>query len=284
MARGKVGVEYFMGKKLNISTLSAIDFYIFYKSKISFPLFYYTQKKLPPLHKFRFTDLITVGDSSEFDYSNCFIYTTSMTPQNFNHLKFDFISPDTPKSFDLFFFEHPIAPMTFRIGGCNISLFYFSEKFFSSEIILWDQSTVVIGEGVTCNHCRIESINSILTIGLDSMLSDYIFFQCSDQHGIVEMENISILPVSKNYIHIGRHVWIGRKSLILKNTTIGSGSIIGAGALVTKSCPRLSIMAGNPAKIIKENRSWSRSRSEITENERRLLIEISKSDFDTHQL
>lgn len=46
-------------------------------------------------------------------------------------------------------------------------------------------------------------------------------------------------------------VWVGTRSIILKNVKIGYGSIIAAGSVVTKSIPPMSIAAGNPAKVVK---------------------------------
>ena len=46
-------------------------------------------------------------------------------------------------------------------------------------------------------------------------------------------------------------VWIGFNSIILKGVTIGKGAIIAAGSVVTKDIPPFSMVAGNPAKIIK---------------------------------
>lgn len=52
-------------------------------------------------------------------------------------------------------------------------------------------------------------------------------------------------------IIVGDDVWIGEKAIILKSVVVGNGSIIGAGSVVTKDVPPLSIVAGNPAKVIK---------------------------------
>lgn len=46
-------------------------------------------------------------------------------------------------------------------------------------------------------------------------------------------------------------VWIGSRVTILPGVTVGKGAIIGASAVVTKDIPDYSIVAGNPARIIK---------------------------------
>jgi acetyltransferase-like isoleucine patch superfamily enzyme len=57
---------------------------------------------------------------------------------------------------------------------------------------------------------------------------------------------------SKGGVTIGHDVWIGKDALILSGVTIGNGAIIGAGAVVTKNVEPYSIVAGNPAKMIKK--------------------------------
>ena len=49
-------------------------------------------------------------------------------------------------------------------------------------------------------------------------------------------------------------VWIGSRVTILPGVTIGQGCIIGASAVVTKSCPPYSIVAGNPAVVVKSRK------------------------------
>ena len=46
-------------------------------------------------------------------------------------------------------------------------------------------------------------------------------------------------------------VWIGAHAIILGPITIGENSIIGAGSVVVKDVPANSVVAGNPAKVIK---------------------------------
>lgn len=58
-------------------------------------------------------------------------------------------------------------------------------------------------------------------------------------------------------ITIGNHVWIGMRAIILNGVTIGDGAIVGAGSIVTKDVPRNSVVAGNPARVVKSDVVWS---------------------------
>ena len=48
------------------------------------------------------------------------------------------------------------------------------------------------------------------------------------------------------------NVWIGQYCTILKGVRIGKGSIVATRAVVTKDVPPYSIVAGNPAKVVKK--------------------------------
>lgn len=52
-------------------------------------------------------------------------------------------------------------------------------------------------------------------------------------------------------------VWIGCNVIVLSGVTIGTGSIIAAGSVVTKDVPPHSLVAGNPAKVIRETEPWN---------------------------
>ena len=53
-------------------------------------------------------------------------------------------------------------------------------------------------------------------------------------------------------VKIGDNVWIGMNAVILKGVTIGDNSVVAAGAVVTKSIPANTIVAGNPAVMVKK--------------------------------
>lgn len=50
---------------------------------------------------------------------------------------------------------------------------------------------------------------------------------------------------------IGNDVWIGGNSVICPGVNIGDGAVIGAGSVVTRDVPSYTVVAGNPAKVIK---------------------------------
>ena len=59
----------------------------------------------------------------------------------------------------------------------------------------------------------------------------------------------------ENRVIIGNDAWIGAGSIIMNGVTIGEGAIVGAGSIVTRDVPPFSVVAGNPARVIREIKS-----------------------------
>ena len=66
-----------------------------------------------------------------------------------------------------------------------------------------------------------------------------------------EGKNIAGYPKTKGNVVIGNDVWIGTETIIMSGVIIGDGAVIGARAVVTKNVPPYTIVAGNPAKVVK---------------------------------
>lgn len=63
-------------------------------------------------------------------------------------------------------------------------------------------------------------------------------------------------PAKGNYVRIADHVWIGANSIILKGVTIGENAVVAAGSIVTRDVPPNTLVAGAPAKIVKQIAGW----------------------------
>jgi len=126
-----------------------------------------------------------------------------------------------------------------------------------------------MGEGT-----RIRSANSI-KIGNEVMISDDVNIYDTDAHSLnyvlrhKEFVEVVILnnlikdakdvDIQSAPVVIEDHVWIGFNVAILKGVTIGKGAIIGAGSVVTQDVEPFTVVAGNPAKVVKELRQLSNS-------------------------
>ncbi|WP_328328912.1 acyltransferase [Kribbella sp. NBC_00382] len=73
-------------------------------------------------------------------------------------------------------------------------------------------------------------------------------------HGTTPDRPIHQQPHSSQGITVGDDVWIGSNAVILDGVTIGPHSIIGAGAVVTKNVDPWSVVAGNPARKLRDRR------------------------------
>lgn len=125
-----------------------------------------------------------------------------------------------------------------------------------------DGVSIVIGDGVTGGgrvHLFAAEDNSEIIIGDDCMFSSGIDVWCTDSHAICN-EDGEVLNQGRSVV-VGRHVWVGKDVKIGKNAQIADDSIVGWGSVVTSVFrqPR-SVIAGNPARIVKENVLWKRER------------------------
>jgi acetyltransferase-like isoleucine patch superfamily enzyme len=129
---------------------------------------------------------------------------------------------------------------------------------------LWiedNHCTIIIGKKTTIYGAGIAATepNSIIEIGERCLFAYDIDIRCGDSHSIIDLQSGKRINYAKN-IKIGNHVWIGAFVRILKGVQIGDESVVGIAAVVTKNVPRHCVVAGNPARVVKENIRWTEER------------------------
>lgn len=103
-----------------------------------------------------------------------------------------------------------------------------------------------IGERVYINQgCSIVATVSI-TIGDDCLIGDFTSIMDSTFHALSSVEPVKFDPVV-----IGNNVWIGRNCLVFPGISIGDNAVIGSGSVVTRTVAPNTLVAGNPAEVIK---------------------------------
>jgi acetyltransferase-like isoleucine patch superfamily enzyme len=129
-----------------------------------------------------------------------------------------------------------------------------------------------------CPGVRISAASGI-TIGDSCMMASSVYITDSDWHGIYDrLDYIG----SSAPVRVGNNVWIGDSAIVCKGVTIDDNSIIGAGSVVRKDIPANSIVAGNPAKVIREldTENPMRTRAEWFTDPEKLARDIIGIDKD----
>lgn len=113
---------------------------------------------------------------------------------------------------------------------------------FSSRLEIGDNSSLGINSVV----------QGKVVLGSNVMMGpEVLIYTQNHRHERTDIPMIEQGYEEEKEVTIGDDVWIGSRATILPGLSIGKGSIIGASAVVTKDVPEFSIVAGNPARVVK---------------------------------
>ena len=131
---------------------------------------------------------------------------------------------------------------TLRSCGRNVFI-NFGAVFYYPEVSIGDN--VTIGMYSTVHHCD---------FGNDVLVAEGCHFLSGAQYHDFCRTDIPMTQQEGRMkrIQVGSDVWIGTNATIMED--IGDGSIVGAGSVVTSRVEPYSIVAGNPAKLLKRRR------------------------------
>jgi carbonic anhydrase/acetyltransferase-like protein (isoleucine patch superfamily) len=120
---------------------------------------------------------------------------------------------------------------------------------------LGQQPEIVIGNRVSINYRNIISAAKSVRIGDDTMLAGEVLIFDNISHPVSPRRRLARESLRRDEaapVTIGRNVWVGVGAMILRGVTIGDNSVIAARSVVTKSVPPNCLVAGNPARVVKE--------------------------------
>ncbi|MBB1512582.1 acyltransferase [Tessaracoccus sp. MC1627] len=136
-----------------------------------------------------------------------------------------------------------------------------------------DCMLVTVGNGVIDigSNCWIGGAGSTaigavksVRIGSNVIISNHVHIYDNNNHPVDPGKRLlmtngahggrlwSWMEAEASPIIIEDNVWIGEFAMVLKGVTIGAGSVVAAHSVVTKSVPPYSIVAGNPARVVKQ--------------------------------
>lgn len=149
-----------------------------------------------------------------------------------------------------------VRPWYVTVFGSPIKLGAYSNVLGAGEsqvrLSVWsddeEKGGIAIGDYcLICPGVRISSAYNI-TIGDNCMFAHKAFITDADWHGVYDRVSIG----KREPINIEDNVWVGDSAIVCKGVTIGENSIVGAGAVVTSDVPQNTIVAGNPARIVRQ--------------------------------
>jgi acetyltransferase-like isoleucine patch superfamily enzyme len=139
-----------------------------------------------------------------------------------------------------------------RIIYTNLLLFGIIKKKadlkFQGAWVAGDKELIKLGENVSFGGNVLLHADAEIEIGDNTMIAyETILYTATHDYNDHPMWYKKI----RSPIKIGKHVWIGLRSIILPGVIVGDYSVIAAGSVVNANVPEGAIVAGNPARIIK---------------------------------
>jgi acetyltransferase-like isoleucine patch superfamily enzyme len=120
------------------------------------------------------------------------------------------------------------------------------------RILATNNSTISLKDGVRVGLYSILNGSDSITIGKHCLISGYVYIQTSmhnfkDKTTKVQNQGFSYAPIV-----LEDDTWLGTHVVIMPGIKIGAGGVVGSNAVVTKNVEAYQVVAGIPAKVIKE--------------------------------
>ena len=110
---------------------------------------------------------------------------------------------------------------------------------------------IEIGDWTTVGAHTFMFATTRITVGHNCLIAPFCYLLDND-HGTARGRLIREQPMATDAVRIGNDVWLGTGAIVTRGVTVNDGAIVGARSVVTHDVPAYAIVAGNPARVIRE--------------------------------
>src|SRR5437899_4344768 len=115
-----------------------------------------------------------------------------------------------------------------------------------------EQPVLEIGDHTYVGYQVTVSVGVRVSLGRHVLIANRVFLAGDDGHPLDPVARRNQPGSATGTIVVEDDAWIAESAIILKDVRIGQGAVVAAGAVVTADVPPFTVVAGNPARLVKE--------------------------------
>ncbi|MEO8378511.1 MAG: DapH/DapD/GlmU-related protein [Acidobacteriota bacterium] len=128
-----------------------------------------------------------------------------------------------------------------------------------SRVLFYEMTNVVVGEGTVLNAglTIYDEYEQRVTFGKRVAVATGVTIVASSNPNnsvLAEVPYVRDHLVRTDHVSVRDDAWLGTGAILLPGVEVGEGAVVGAGAVVTRSVEAYTVVAGNPARVIRSLR------------------------------
>ena len=148
--------------------------------------------------------------------------------------------------------------LTVLLGDDQTKLIIGTDTNLRGNVQLFGKGRLFVGDQTAMAQTRLVVAQADVYIGDDCQFAEEVLIDTSEPPLINDLESGELINGERRHLLVDRHVWVGRRAVLMPDARIGAGSIIDAGTVVWKDVPPNCRVGGAPARARREGISWAR--------------------------
>jgi acetyltransferase-like isoleucine patch superfamily enzyme len=116
------------------------------------------------------------------------------------------------------------------------------------ELVALSGGHLEVGDRVLINYGSSLVASNHIKIGNQVLIGTHVMVMDCDFHSVED----KTWDTTGEPVILEERVWLGNRSIVLKGVTVGHDSVVAAGSVVTRDVPPRTVVAGNPARVVRQ--------------------------------